>query len=221
VEKGSVYGFLGTNGAGKTTTLRLLMGLLVPTAGHATIAGLDIQKDRLEVKRRVGYLPDAPVFPSFLRGAEVLQMAAELHGQSRTAAQRRAQELMEWTGLKEESNGYPEEYSIGMKKRLGLACALVHDPDVLLLDEPTNGLDPYAVKMIRDWILEQAGRGKTIVLSTHRLDFAERICTHLGVIHRGTLLAQGELNEIREKVQAPHLEDIFFALTAPEGDTHA
>ncbi len=213
VPEGSIYGFLGTNGAGKTTTLRLLMGLLVPNAGSATIAGLDSQNDSMAVKRFVGYLPDTPLFPSFLKGREVLQMACELHGLSRTQARSRSAELMEWLGLTEQAESYTDHYSIGMKKRLGLACAVVHNPRIFLLDEPTNGLDPYATRLISEWIQNESAKGKTILLSTHRLDMAERICTHLGIIHKGELVTQGELEAIRAEARTQHLEDIFFALT--------
>lgn len=214
VHDGCIYGFLGTNGAGKTTTIRLLMGLLVPSSGSAIIAGLDAQRDRLAVKRVVGYLPDTPLFPSFLKGREVLQMAGELHGLSRQEAKKRSAELMDWLGIADHAEDYTDHYSIGIKKRLGLACAAIHNPQVFLLDEPTNGLDPYATRLVSEWVQNQSTQGKTIVLSTHRLDMAERICTHIGIIHKGQLLAQGDVEAIRKQARAVHLEDIFFALTA-------
>ncbi len=221
VPQGAVYGFLGANGAGKTTTLKMLMGLLVPSVGEALIGNLDCHKDRLALKRVVGYLPDVPQFPSFLQGREILQMAAELHGQNTRDAKRRAAELLAWIGLDMMAGEFADNYSIGLKKRLGLACAIVHDPAVLLLDEPSNGLDPYATRLIRNWIGEMAQKGKTIVLSTHRLDFAEHVCSHLGILHRGELVVQGELQAIRQqRATGAHLEDIFFALTGAE-DAHA
>jgi ABC-2 type transport system ATP-binding protein len=213
VDAGAIYGFLGPNGAGKTTSLRMLMGLERPTEGTATIAGLDCHKESLALKRLIGYLPDVPIFPRFLKGREVLEMAAELHGQTRAQARLRAAELIDWLGLREAAEQYTENYSIGMLKRLGLSCAVVHDPQVLLLDEPTNGLDPYATRLVCDWVQEQSQRGKTIVLSTHQLDVAERVCTHVGIIHKGQLLAQGTLASLREQTGAQRLEDIFFALT--------
>lgn len=221
VQAGAIYGFLGTNGAGKTTTIKILMGLLVPTSGSATIAGLDTRKDRLALKSRIGYLPDTPLFPSFLKGREILEMAAELHGLSRAEARRRAAELLEWLGLSDVAEEYSEPYSIGMKKRLGLGCAAVHDPDVFLLDEPTNGLDPYATRLVSEWIQKQSQSGKTILLSTHRLDMAERVCTHLGIIHRGRLITQGEWETIRGRMHAEDLEEIFFAVTQGEAQPHA
>jgi ABC-2 type transport system ATP-binding protein len=216
VQPGTIYGFLGTNGAGKTTTIKILMGLLVPTSGSATIAGLDTRKDRLVLKSKVGYLPDTPLFPSFLKGREILEMAGELHGFSRAEARRRAEQLLEWLGLVDAAEEYSEQYSIGMKKRLGLGCATVHDPDVYLLDEPTNGLDPYATRLVSEWIQSQSQTGRTILLSTHRLDMAERVCTHLGIIHKGRMITQGELGAIRGRMQAEDLEEIFFAVTQGE-----
>lgn len=221
VQPGAIYGFLGTNGAGKTTTIKILMGLLVPTSGSAMIAGLDTRKDRLALKRKVGYLPDTPLFPSFLKGREVLQMAGELHGLSRTEARRRAAELLEWLGLADAAEEYSEGYSIGMKKRLGLGCATVHDPELYLLDEPTNGLDPYATRLVSEWIQAQSKAGKTILLSTHRLDMAERVCTHLGIIHKGHLVMQGELAAIQSRMHAEDLEEIFFAVTQGGALQHA
>jgi ABC-2 type transport system ATP-binding protein len=221
VHPGTIYGFLGTNGAGKTTTIKILMGLLVPTSGSAMIAGLESRRDRLALKRLVGYLPDTPLFPSFLKGREILQMAGELHGLSRAEAQRRAAQLLEWLGLADAAEEYSEGYSIGMKKRLGLGCATVHNPQVYLLDEPTNGLDPYATRLVGEWIQKQSQAGKTILLSTHRLDMAERVCTHLGIIHKGHLVTQGELSDIQGRMHAEDLEKIFFAVTQGEALTHA
>lgn len=221
VQPGTIYGFLGTNGAGKTTTIKILMGLLVPTSGSATIAGLDTRKDRLVLKSKIGYLPDTPLFPSFLKGREILEMAGELHGYSRTEARRRAAQLLEWLGLVDAAEEYSEQYSIGMKKRLGLGCARIHDPDVYLLDEPTNGLDPYATRLVSEWIQAQSQTGRTILLSTHRLDMAERVCTHLGIIHKGRMITQGELGAIRGRMHAEDLEEIFFAVTQGEVMQHA
>jgi ABC-2 type transport system ATP-binding protein len=221
VQPGTIYGFLGTNGAGKTTTIKILMGLLVPTSGSATIAGLDTRKDRLVLKSKVGYLPDTPLFPSFLKGREILEMAGELHGFSRAEARRRAAQLLEWLGLVDAAEEYSEQYSIGMKKRLGLGCARIHDPDVYLLDEPTNGLDPYATRLVSEWIQAQSQTGRTILLSTHRLDMAERVCTHLGIIHKGRMITQGELGAIRGRMHAEDLEEIFFAVTQGEVMQHA
>src|SRR5258708_22683817 len=141
INKGEEFGFLGPNGAGKTTTIRMMMGILVPTGGRVVIDGLDCRTDRVEVKRRVGYLPDNPIFYDYLRGREILAFVGEMHGQSRGEAQARADALLGDLALDDAAEEDAVNYSAGMKKKLALACALIHDPAVLILDEPTNGLD--------------------------------------------------------------------------------
>ena len=215
VGRGEVFGFLGPNGAGKTTTIRMLMGILVPSAGHALIDGLDCQRDRAEVKRHVGYLPDNPIFYDYLRGREILEFIGEMHGQPRRTARVRAARLLDELGLADAAEEYAINYSMGMKKKLGLACALIHEPPVLILDEPTNGLDPRAAREVRGRLQAAAEGGKTIFLSTHLLDMAERLCTRLGIIHAGRLVEVGELEALRQKL-APggSLEEIFIKVTA-------
>jgi ABC-2 type transport system ATP-binding protein len=220
VHQGEVFGFLGPNGAGKTTTIRMLMGILVPTAGTARIAGLDCQLDRIEVKRRVGYLPDAPIFYDFLRGREIVAFVGEMHGQSRKAAKHNTARLLEELALAEAAEEYAINYSTGMKKKLGLACALIHDPEVLILDEPTNGLDPRAAREVQDRLRRSSAEGKTIFLSTHLLDMAERLCSRVGIIHYGELVAEGALEALRARiVPGGSLEEVFLKATqAGDGD---
>ena len=221
VQQGTVFGFLGPNGAGKTTTIRMLMGILVPTAGAATIGGLDCQHDRIEVKRRVGYLPDAPIFYDFLRGREILQFVGEMHGQSLGEAAANAARLLDELALAEAAEEFAINYSMGMKKKLGLACALMHDPPVLILDEPTNGLDPRAAREVQDRLRRSSAEGKTIFLSTHLLDMAERLCSRVGIIYQGELVAQGTHQELRARlVPGGSLEEVFLKVTQPE-DTAA
>ena len=217
VERGEVFGFLGPNGAGKTTTIRMLMGILVPSAGRATIDGLDCQLARTEVKRRVGYLPDSPIFYDFLRGREILEFVGEMHGQRRGDAKRNSARLLEELALAEAAEEYAVNYSMGMKKKLGLACALIHDPSVLILDEPTNGLDPRAAREVQGLLRRSADEGKTIFLSTHLLDMAERLCSRLGIIHNGELVAVGALDALRESVvPGGSLEEVFLKATQPD-----
>ncbi|HEX6001987.1 MAG TPA: ABC transporter ATP-binding protein [Hyphomicrobiaceae bacterium] len=219
VAGGEVFGFLGPNGAGKTTTIRMMMGILVPSCGRVSIDGLDCQAQRVEVKRRVGYLPDSPIFYDFLRGREILQFVGEMHGQSRRDAQASTERLLDELALGEAAEEYAVNYSMGMKKKLGLACALIHDPSVLILDEPTNGLDPRAAREVQDLLRASAARGRTIFLSTHLLDMAERLCTRLGIIHRGELVAVGELETLRQQVvPGGSLEEVFLKATQPDGD---
>jgi ABC-2 type transport system ATP-binding protein len=220
VAGGEVFGFLGPNGAGKTTTIRMMMGILVPSAGRASIGGLDCQADRVEVKRRVGYLPDSPIFYDFLRGREILEFVGEMHGQPRPEAQRNTGKLLEALALGDAAEEYAVNYSMGMKKKLGLACALIHDPAVLILDEPTNGLDPRAAREVQELLRDCAARGKTIFLSTHLLDMAERICTTLGIIHKGELVAVGALEALRSQVvPGGSLEEVFLKATQPDDAT--
>lgn len=192
VMQGEVFGFVGPNGAGKTTTLRILMGMLVPNAGSASIRGLDCLKDRVEVKRQVGYLPDVPVFYDYLKGWELLRFVGQMHGIEDELLADRANLLMTELSIRDAANDLVTSYSLGMKKKMGLALALIHDPEVLILDEPTAGLDPRATRQVRDLIQSYADSGRTVVLSTHLLEMAERHCHRVAIIHQGRLLADGQ-----------------------------
>ncbi|MYN15374.1 ATP-binding cassette domain-containing protein [Rugamonas sp. FT107W] len=214
VKRGEVFGFLGPNGAGKTTTIRMMMGILVPSAGQVLVDGLDCHSEPAEVKRRVGYLPDTPIFYDYLRGREILQFVGEMHGYPHAEAVERSARLLGEFGLEEAGEDYAVNYSLGMKKRLGLACALIHDPAVLILDEPINGLDPRASRDVQERLLAAAARGVTIFVSTHLLDMAEKLCDRVGIIHHGQLVATGTLDEIRAEASASgSLEDVFLKIT--------
>jgi ABC-2 type transport system ATP-binding protein len=214
VKGGEVFGFLGPNGAGKTTTIRMMMGILAPSAGRVLIDGLDCHTDAAEVKRRVGYLPDSPIFYDYLRGREILQFVAEMHGFSRPDARERSARLLEELALDDVTEEFAVNYSMGMKKKLALACALIHEPKVLILDEPINGLDPRASRDVQERLLAAAARGTTIFVSTHLLDMAEKLCDRVGIIHRGVLVATGTLDEVRASASSDgSLEDLFLKLT--------
>ncbi len=214
VPRGEMFGFLGPNGAGKTTTIRMMMGILVPSAGSVRIRGLDPHQDGAEVKRHVGYLPDSPIFYDYLRGREIIQFIGEMHGLSAKEALERTDRLMQEFGLEEVAQEYAVNYSMGMKKKLGLACALIHRPSVLILDEPTNGLDPRASRDVQQRLRKSVDEGMTIFLSTHILDMAERLCSRIGIIHHGQLVATGSPQELKEKVTAGGtLEEVFLAVT--------
>jgi ABC-2 type transport system ATP-binding protein len=214
IEQGEVFGFLGPNGAGKTTTIRMMMGILVPSQGRVCIQGLDCHTQRAEVQRHTGYLPDAPVFYDYLRGREILQFVAEMHGLGRREAAARAGQLLEEFGLEEVRDEFAVNYSMGMKKKLGLACALVHEPSVLILDEPTNGLDPRASREVQERLKAIAHQGRTIFVSTHLLDMAERLCTRIGIIDHGRLVADGPPAQLkREGESSETLEDVFLRMT--------
>ena len=223
VQRGEVFGFLGPNGAGKTTTIRMMMGILVPSSGRVTIGGLDCHSQRAQVQRRSGYLPDNPVFYDYLRGREILQFVAEMHGLPRREAALRAEQSLQDWGLAEATDEFAVNYSMGMKKKLGLACALMHEPDVLILDEPINGLDPRAAREVQDRLKAIADQGRTIFVSTHLLDMAERLCTRIGIIDCGRLVAAGTAAQLRrEGAASESLEDIFLRMTQqPEDATTA
>jgi len=214
VSAGELFALLGPNGAGKTTTLRMLMGILQPTAGTARICGLDCFAERVAVKRRVGYLPDEPTFYDYLRGRELMNFVGEMHGLSRSEIAERIAPLIEKLDLSDATEEYAANYSKGMRKKLALICALLPDPQVLILDEPTNGLDPYATRALLEIVRAQAAQGKTVFYSTHLLDQAERLCTRVGILYQGRLAAIGSLAELRARCTANNtLEEIFFTVT--------
>jgi ABC-2 type transport system ATP-binding protein len=220
VPAGEIFALLGPNGAGKTTTIRMLMGILVPTSGTARIKGLDCFVDRVEVKRYVGYLPDEPLFYDYLRGSELIRFTGEMHGLSRAEIEQRARTLVQRLELTDAMEEFAVNYSKGMKKKLALVCAMLHDPALLILDEPTNGLDPFATRVLHEIIREKAAEGKTIFFSTHLLDQAEKLCTQIGIMTKGRLAALGTLTELRSKLSADSsLEQIFFSVAAESPTT--
>jgi len=211
---GQIFALLGPNGAGKTTTIRMLMGILAPSAGSARIDGLDCFRDRVEVKRRVGYLPDEPVFYDYLRGSEIIRFSGEMHGFTRDEIESRTEPLLQQLDLSEALEEFAVNYSKGMKKKLALVCAMLHDPALLILDEPTNGLDPFATRALHEIIRQKAAAGRTIFFSTHLLDQAEKLCHRVGILFKGRLAAIGTLEELRQRfATAGSLEEIFFAAT--------
>lgn len=217
VPPGELFALLGPNGAGKTTTIRMLMGILRPTSGTARIAGFDCFQDRVEVKHRVGYLPDEPVFYDYLRGRELLRFVGEMHGLDAAEIGRRSGPLVERLGLGDAMEEFAMNYSKGMKKKLALLCAMLHDPALLILDEPTNGLDPYATRTLIEIVKEKAAQGKTVFFSTHLLDQAEKLCHRVGIVYKGKLAASGTLEELRTGLsKGGSLEEIFFSVTGGE-----
>jgi ABC-2 type transport system ATP-binding protein len=216
VEPGEVMGFLGPNGSGKTTTIRLLMGLLKPSAGRATILGRDCHQDAVALKRDVGYLPDEPFLYPYLSGLELLELVAGLHGVRGREARQRAAAAAERFGLGADAAAFTVTYSHGMRKRLALAAALIHEPRVLILDEPTNGLDPRGARDMRETVARLAAGGRTIFLSTHLLEAAERLCHRVAIIRGGVLEAVGTPSELRARYAAApeaSLEDLFLKVT--------
>lgn len=214
VPRGRISGLLGPNGAGKTTLFRLLMGILEATSGRLLIDGLECFADRVKVKRLVGYLPDEPVFYSYLKGYEVLELSAGMHGLDIGLARKRLDPLIARLQMAEALHDYAEDYSRGMKKKLGLLLALIHDPPLLVLDEPTNGLDVESTHLFFDLMRELCDLGRTVVFSTHLLDQVERLCSHGMIIDKGNLVAAGTLDELRRMAgDGMTLEQAFLSLT--------
>ena len=215
VPPGQICGLLGPNGAGKTTLFRLLMGILRATDGSLFIDGRDAFDERVEVKRLVGFLPDEPVFYSYLSGREVLELSAGMHGLDVKAAMDRVAPLIARLRLAEDINFYAEDYSRGMKKKLGLLLAMLHEPKLLILDEPTNGLDVESTHLFYELMLEESGRGVTVLFSTHLMDHVTRLCSHAVIINEGSVVAKGSLSDLRSTFgESSSLEDVFLKLTA-------
>ncbi len=215
VERGELFGFLGPNGAGKTTTIRILTGLLLPTAGTVEVAGWDVVRDPYEVKRRIGYVPDRAFLYDKLTGGELLEFVGHLHRMRPEAVRREAEPLLERFGLAGWSNELVEAYSHGMRQKLALVAALLHRPDVVVIDEPMVGLDPRSARVVKELLRELAARGQTVFLSTHSLEVAEELCTRVAILQEGRVVARGTLDELRRQArqEAGSLESIFLRLT--------
>lgn len=216
VEAGELFGFLGPNGAGKTTTIRMIVGLLRPTSGSVKVGGHDILEEPLAVKRMVGYLAQSPLLYERLTGREFLRFLGGLYGLSDAAVEARSERLFEMLELTEKADDLIESYSGGMRHKIGLCGALVHEPPVLVLDEPLTGLDPYSARQVKDLLRELCRQGNTVFLSTHVLEIAERVCDRVGILDRGRLIAAGTLESLRAEAQTSRettLEDLFLQLT--------
>jgi ABC-2 type transport system ATP-binding protein len=214
VPHGAFYGFLGPNGAGKSTTIKMLTGLLAPSAGRARVLGVDLRSDGVAVKRRIGVVPDGLSLFERLSGAEQLRIHGQLYGLERREAARRADELLAALELANDGGKLVGEYSHGMKKKLALGCALIHGPELLFLDEPFEGIDAVAVAGIRRMLQDLVARGAmTIFLTSHVLEVVERLVSHVGIIREGRLAAQGTLAEVRG---AGTLEEVFIRMVGEE-----
>lgn len=213
VRQGEIVGFLGPNGAGKTTTLKMLTGLLKPTAGTAQIMGHNIETEPVAAKSHFGYVPDTPNLYGKLSGWEFLRFMARLYKVPQEQAERRAGELLRIFDLYDAASDMVESYSHGMQQKMALAGALVHDPKVLFLDEPTVGLDPRSARLIKDMLSQLRNRGAAVFFSTHILEIAERMCDRVMIINNGEIVAAGTLAELRSMRGDGSLEDIFLSVT--------
>jgi ABC-2 type transport system ATP-binding protein len=201
VNRGSFFGFLGPNGAGKSTTIKMLTGLLAPTSGQLRVLGRDIMTEPLEVKKRIGVVPEDLNLYERLTGAEMLSFTGRMYGLQPDDIVLRSKELLELMELMEEPKKLIVEYSHGMKKKLSLACALIHRPEILFLDEPFEGVDAIASRTLKDLLSRLTARGLTVFLTSHVLEIVERLCTDIAIIARGQLLASGPLEELRKGIQ--------------------
>jgi ABC-2 type transport system ATP-binding protein len=201
VSRGSFFGFLGPNGAGKSTTIKMLTGLLAPTSGGIRVLGRDMAVEPLEVKRRIGVVPEDLNLFERLTGAEMLSFTGRMYGLGKAEIAQRLPELLDLMELRSEPKKLIVEYSHGMKKKLSLACALIHRPEILFLDEPFEGIDAIASRTLKDLLSRLTARGLTVFLTSHVLEIVERLCTDIAIISHGKLLAAGSLDELRKGIR--------------------
>jgi ABC-2 type transport system ATP-binding protein len=214
VRRGEFFGFLGPNGAGKSTTIKMLVGQLRPSAGVAYIGGVEVWKRPLEAKALMGVLPEQLNLYERLTGRELIEFAGRLYSLPRDESKRRAAALLQTLGLEQDANKLIVDYSVGMRKKVALAAALIHRPQVLFLDEPFEGIDPVSSRVIRDILRDLTRTGTTIFFSSHIMEVVERLCTRIGIISQGTLIAEGTLDELRARAGEANstLEDVFLNL---------
>ena len=218
VPQGCFFGFLGPNGAGKTTTIKILMGLAHPNAGTIQVLGMSMPEKSLEIRKEIGPVPDDTLLFDYLTGAEYLDFVGRLYGLSRLLAKQRSRELLELFELSENPRKLIGEYSKGMRKRLAMAAALIHNPRLFLMDEPFEGVDAVGARLMKDILLEQVHRGATVFLTSHVLEVVERLCDRVAIINRGKVIVQGTLSELRREAASgtSTLEDIFVSLVGAE-----
>ena len=228
VVAGQFFGFLGPNGAGKSTTIKMLTGLLAPTSGRMELLGVDFTAHPVEVKRQIGVVPEGMGLFERLTGVEYLRFVGSMYGLDRGTTEKRAQELLEFMQLADREKTLVADYSHGMQKKLALAAAVIHGPRILFLDEPFEGVDALAAGALKALLGRMTERGVTIFLTTHVLEIVERLCSHVAIIHKGKLVAQGSLEELRAGVPGSEgeegqktLEQIFLSIVGQSGGEQA
>ncbi len=219
IRRGEIFAFLGTNGAGKTTTIRMMTGVLLPTSGSVEIGGYDIQRSPLEAKMLMGVIPDRPYIYGKLTGREFLTFMADLYRVEPAKAAQQIDELLEIFGLSDWQHELIDGYSHGMKQRLLMCSAQVHNPQILVVDEPMVGLDPRGAKLLKETFRAKADAGLTIFMSTHSLPVAEEIADRLAVIRRGRIVATGTVDELKAQTKESDLEEVFLQLVEDEDDS--
>ena len=212
VHRGEVFGLLGSNGAGKSTTIKMLCGLLKPTRGSVSVAGVDLARKPLQAKAMLGYLPENPVLYDRLTGMEMLELVGALRKLSPRLLRQRAKYYSEALGLGGQMQSEVGTYSKGMRQKLAIAMTLVHDPEVVLLDEPAAGLDPRYTRLMKEWVRNLSQGGHTVLLSTHITEMAASLCDRIAVIDHGRLLSVGTVPELLSSTSSPTLEDAFIRL---------
>jgi len=214
VPRGCFFGFLGPNGAGKSTTIRMLTGLIPPNSGLIELLGMPMPAQALEIKRRIGLVPDESLLFDRLTGGEFLEFVGRMYALPRPVARDRARELMALFELGESGRKLIAEYSKGMRKRVAMAAALIHHPDLFLMDEPFEGVDAVGARLMKDILVDQVKRGATIFLTSHVLEVVERLCDHVAIIHEGKIVTEGTLDELRAGSET--LEDVFVRVVGAE-----
>ena len=218
VEGGELFGFIGPNGAGKTTTIKLMTGVLIPDEGTITMAGHDMKTDRIEAQRLIGYVPDGNDLYDRLTGMEYLNFMADVYQVDAARRKAHIEKYLDIFELKDAINSQVRSYSKGMKQKLVVIGALIHNPPIWILDEPLGGLDPRAAHLLKEEMLRHCREGNTVFFSTHVLEVAEKLCTRIGVIDHGGLRAIGTLEELRSGEKGASLEDLFLELTDDGGE---
>lgn len=219
VRRGEIFGFLGPNGAGKTTTIRMVAGVLQPTSGRITVGGDDLRTAAMRAKSRIGYIPDRPFLYEKLSGGEFLRFVAGLWGKEGPAVEERADRLLELFSLSEWKDALIETYSHGMRQKLLISSALVHQPELIVVDEPMVGLDPRSARILKDLLRTFVDAGGTVFLTTHTLEVAEALCDRIAIMAGGRVQALGTMDELRAQQHAgggAHLEEIFLKVTHGE-----
>jgi len=226
VNAGQFFGFLGPNGAGKSTTIKMLTGLLAPTSGRMELLGLDFQNNLIEVKRQIGVVPEGMGLFERLTGREYLRFVGRMYGLDRATTEKRTDELLDFMQLADREKSLIVDYSHGMQKKIALAAAVIHRPRILFLDEPFEGVDALAAGALKALLARMTERGATIFLTSHVLEIVERLCSHVAIIHKGKLVAQGSLEELRagvpgEEGEKKTLEQIFLSIVGHSGAEQA
>ncbi|BBB32580.1 sodium transport system ATP-binding protein [Thermotomaculum hydrothermale] len=215
---GEIFGLLGPNGAGKTTTLRILSTMLTPTDGDARIDGVSVKDNPMEIRRKIGFLSTETGLYDKLTGEETLKFFGKLSGLEEKEIKERSDFLFSSLGLEKDRKRLVGEYSTGMKQKLSIARALIHNPEIIIFDEPTNGLDILTTKTVVDFLLDMKLKGKTVVISTHILDVVEKLCDRVAIIHRGKIVANNTITELKNEYNAKTIEEVFFSLVNFEGE---